>query len=96
MVILQYNLYIFGIHLRTMLYQKPCYNEPCYKEVEVQLVFIIYITILYRNSIFNANSVQPDQRLQNAVSDLGLHCLPMILLGISLLNWVRIVSAKQI
>ena len=37
MVIFQYNLYIFGIHLRTVLYPKPCYNEPCYNEVEVYL-----------------------------------------------------------
>ena len=35
MVIFQYNLYIFGIHLRTVLYPKHCYNELCYKEVEV-------------------------------------------------------------
>ena len=35
MVIFQYNLYIFGIHLWTVLYPKPYYNEPCYKEVEV-------------------------------------------------------------
>ena len=35
MVIFQYNLYIFGIHLWTVLYTKPCYNEPCYKKVEV-------------------------------------------------------------
>ena len=36
MVIFQYNLYIFGIRLWTMLYPKPCYNEPCYKE------FVVY------------------------------------------------------
>ena len=35
MVTFQYNLYIFGIHLWTVLYPKPCYNEPCYEEVEV-------------------------------------------------------------
>ena len=35
MVIFQYNLYIFGIHLLTMLYPKLCYNELCYKEAEV-------------------------------------------------------------
>ena len=39
MVIFQYNLYIFGIHLWTVLYTKPCYNEPCYKEV------VVYITL---------------------------------------------------
>ena len=35
MVIFQYNLYIFGIHLWTVLYPKPCYNNQCYKEVVV-------------------------------------------------------------
>ena len=35
MVIFQYNPYIFGIHLWTVLYPKLCYNESCYKEVLV-------------------------------------------------------------
>ena len=35
MVIFLYNLYIFGIHVWTVLYPKQCYNEPCYKEVNV-------------------------------------------------------------
>ena len=35
MVIFLYSLYIFGIHLCTLLYPKPCYNEPFYKEVNV-------------------------------------------------------------
>ena len=35
MIIFQYNLYMFGIHLWTVLYPKLCYNEPCYKEVVV-------------------------------------------------------------
>ena len=38
MVIFQYNLYIFGIHLRTVLYPKQCYNEPCYKEVAMYVL----------------------------------------------------------
>ena len=37
MVIFQYNLYIFGIHLWTELYQKLCYNEWCYREVVVYM-----------------------------------------------------------
>ena len=37
MVIFQFNLYIFGIHLWTVLYPKPCYKEPCYKEVVVYI-----------------------------------------------------------
>ena len=39
MVIFQYNLYIFGIHLWTVLYPKPCFNEPFYKEVVVYYAF---------------------------------------------------------
>ena len=41
MVIFQYNLYIFGIHLWTVIYPKPCYKEQCYKEV------VAYIVKLY-------------------------------------------------
>ena len=35
MVIFQYNLYIFGVHLWTVLYPQPCYNKLCYKAVVV-------------------------------------------------------------
>ena len=34
-----------------------------------------------------ANSGDPDQTPQNAVSDLGLHCLPSTLLRVSRLQW---------
>ena len=33
--------------------------------------------------VFNASSVDPDQMLHSASSDLGLHCLPITLLGVS-------------
>ena len=36
--------------------------------------------MLYRNFLLNANSVDPDQTLHDAASDLGVHCLPMSLL----------------
>ena len=36
-----------------------------------------------------ANSGDPDQMLHSAASDLGLHCLPVTLLGISRLQWVK-------
>ena len=36
-----------------------------------------------------ANSGDPDQTPRFAVSDLGLHCLPDILLGVSRLKWVN-------
>ena len=38
-----------------------------------------------------ANSGDPDQTLRSAASDLGLglHCLPITLLGVSRLQWVK-------
>ena len=35
-----------------------------------------------------SNSGDPDQILHFAASDVGLHCLPVILYGVSGLNWV--------
>ena len=40
-------------------------------------------------AILFANSGDPDQTLHSAASDLGLHCLPNTLLGISQLQWVK-------
>ena len=37
-----------------------------------------------------ANSEDPDQTPHSAASDLGLHCLPITLLGVSRLQWVNI------
>ena len=36
-----------------------------------------------------ANSEESDQMLHFAASDLGLHCLPITLLGVSRLQWVN-------
>ena len=36
-----------------------------------------------------ANSGDPDQTPHSAASDLGLHCLPITLLGVSQLQWVN-------
>ena len=37
-----------------------------------------------------ANSEDPDQMLHSAASDLDLHCLPITLLGVSRLQWVKL------
>ena len=37
-----------------------------------------------------ANSVDPDQTPHSAASDLGLHCLPITLLWVSRLQWVKV------
>ena len=34
-----------------------------------------------------ANSGEPNQMLHSVASDLGLHCLPVTLLGVSRLQW---------
>ena len=36
-----------------------------------------------------ANSGDPDQTPRSAASDLGLHCLPITLLRVSRIQWVR-------
>ena len=36
-----------------------------------------------------ANSGDPDQTLRSVASDLGLHCLPITLLGVSRIQWVE-------
>ena len=38
-----------------------------------------------------ANSGDPDQTPRSAASDLGLHYLPTTLLGVSRLQWVKLV-----
>ena len=37
----------------------------------------------------SANSGQPDQTLCSVASDLDLHCLPITLLGVSRLQWIK-------
>ena len=37
-----------------------------------------------------ANSGDPDQTPRSAASDLGLHCLPIPILGVSRLQWVKL------
>ena len=41
-------------------------------------------------AVFNANSVDPDQMPHFVASDLGLHCLPIVLLGVSRLKLVKL------
>ena len=40
--------------------------------------------------VVNTNSEDPDQMLHTVASDLGLHCLTIIILGVSRLKWVRL------
>ena len=41
-------------------------------------------------SVFNANSVDPEQIPQYAASDLGVHCLPMSILWDARHRWVKV------
>ena len=38
-----------------------------------------------------ANSGDPDQTPRSTASDLGLHCLPVTLLRVSRLQWVKLI-----
>ena len=38
-----------------------------------------------------ANSEDPDQTPRSAASDLGLHCLPITLLGVSRTQWLKLI-----
>ena len=42
-----------------------------------------------------ANSPDPDYMLHSAVSDLGLHYLPITLLGVSRLKWIKTFCASK-
>ena len=42
-----------------------------------------------------SNSGEPDQTLHSVASDLGPHCLPITLLGVSRLQWVTFLILVQ-
>ena len=46
--------------------------------------------------VFNANSVDPDQTLHSAASDLGLHCLPITLFRGSRLKLINVPIYLQV
>ena len=52
------------------------------------------LDILRRMADVFANSGDPDQTLHSVISDLGLHCLSVTLLGVSRLKWVGFVFVK--
>ena len=48
----------------------------------IRIVCLVFIIAMFCSlSKFNANSVDPDQTLRIAASDLGLHYLPVSLYG---------------
>ena len=75
MVIFQYTLYNFGIHLWPVLYPKPCYNEQCYKEV---VVYHQGLCSPFIHSVISNYSVRgqwrPWSACKDAEADLGLGC----------------------
>ena len=52
--------------------------------------FINLLLCLIAIPVFNANSVDPYQKLHSVASDLGLHGLPITLFwGVSRLKWIK-------
>ena len=54
--------------------------DPLDRSISNSRVSVVTKSMLYIFFKFNANSVDPDQTLCFAASDLGLHCLSMPLL----------------
>ena len=42
-----------------------------------------------------ANRRDPDQTPHYAASDMGLHCLPLTILGVSRLQWVKLLCSSR-
>ena len=53
------------------------------------LVGFYYYYVCIEIPVSNANSIDADQIPHSAVSDLGPHCLPVTLFGVSRLEWVE-------
>ena len=51
--------------------------------------YFLLLPCLIESTVFNANSVDPDQTPRSAASDLGLYCLLMSLLWDARLKWVQ-------
>ena len=61
-------------------------NRSIFYIRDVWLVFILSYFVAV--SVLYANSVNPDQTLHSAPSDLGIHCFPTSLLGDARHKWV--------
>ena len=68
-----------------LFYHNSLHMSISNSRVGVWLVFITTCTYFIDIPVFNADSVDPDQ-----VPNLGLHCLPIIPLGVSQRKWVKI------
>ena len=62
----------------------------------ISVVWLVFIIVMFVEiSELNANSVDPDQTLRSAASDLDQHCLPMSLLWDAKLVLVRQIAYAQ-
>ena len=83
---------IINLFMLSRLFYSNSLYQSISNERDVWLVFIM--TMFHKkNPVINANSADPDQMLQNAVSDLGLHCLPVFLLWDARPKWDNVLHA---
>ena len=62
------------------LFEQVHFQSKGYLGVVLFFVFVFLIaSMFYRIPVFNADSVDLDQTPHSAASDLGLHCLQMII-----------------
>ena len=67
------------------------YHNSLDQSISNSRVSIYFLLLLCYKEIpvVNGNSDDPDQMPHSAASDLGLPCLPVILLGVSRLSWIK-------
>ena len=75
-LVLKYYLLLFS----PFMPNGPFYRNSLDRSISyIRGVWFLLLLCFVEMSELNANSVDPDQMLQNAASDLGLYCLQMSL-----------------
>ena len=77
------KVYLLSHVINPFMLSRLFYFSSLDKSISIKRVawLVFFITFCFiEMPVLNANSVDPDQMPHNAVSDLGLHYLPMSLL----------------
>ena len=74
----------------SSIFYLNCLENSIFNRRGVRLYF--FSPYFIEIPVFNANCVGPDQTPHCAASDLGIHCLPMLLLWDARLKWVNVKS----
>ena len=86
-----WNHYAFCITLKTQIHPSGGYNYRIYPNYLYIFIRAVGFGYSWRGVVgLSLNGGEPDQTPHSVASDLGLHCFPITLLGISRLQWVNV------